>query len=344
MAVTLKQIADMAGVSIGTVDRALKDKGRVSPEVSNRIKAIAKSMNYKPNPAAKNLVNSKNRKTIGVIYHNQKNDYLTLISSGIQKAAEEISPYGLDVIEKWGESFDVDKQLECIDEMVEAKVSALVIIPIDSPEIKARLEKVIDDGIPVVLLSSYIEGLEPLAYIGSDWQRTGRIAGAIINMLSGGRRVKTIAITPSLRLLGHRIRIESLKGIIAERYGNIELEDVIEQNTSTYSNYDLVKESLSRHEDLDYIFCNGSHSAIEAIKTYAISHPSVKIIGVDYSKAIQEGINSGLVIATVTQDAVSLGYKAIHLLFNYLVNLTQPKSKLCFMEQQIIIKEAIEPI
>ena len=48
MPVTLQQIAEAAGVSRGTVDRALKNRGRVNAEVAERIRKIAKEMGYQP--------------------------------------------------------------------------------------------------------------------------------------------------------------------------------------------------------------------------------------------------------------------------------------------------------
>lgn len=55
MAVTLKQIAELAGVSRGTVDRALYNRGRVKPEVAERIRKIADDLGYQPNRAGKAL-------------------------------------------------------------------------------------------------------------------------------------------------------------------------------------------------------------------------------------------------------------------------------------------------
>lgn len=48
MAGTIKEIAEKAGVSRGTVDRALNNRGRINPEVAEKIKTIAKEMNYVP--------------------------------------------------------------------------------------------------------------------------------------------------------------------------------------------------------------------------------------------------------------------------------------------------------
>lgn len=50
MAVTLAEIAALAGVSRGTVDRALNDRGRVDPKVAARVRRIAAERGYRPEP------------------------------------------------------------------------------------------------------------------------------------------------------------------------------------------------------------------------------------------------------------------------------------------------------
>ena len=65
MPTTLKDIAAAAGVSIGTVDRALKNRGRVNPQVAEKIKELAKEMDYHPNKIASGRHNTYTHFKIG---------------------------------------------------------------------------------------------------------------------------------------------------------------------------------------------------------------------------------------------------------------------------------------
>ena len=65
--VTIKQIADMCGVSRGTVDRVLNNRGNVKPDKQKLILDMAKKLNYIPNPAGRALVSRRSNPTVGVI-------------------------------------------------------------------------------------------------------------------------------------------------------------------------------------------------------------------------------------------------------------------------------------
>ena len=58
---TIKEIAALAGVSRGTVDRVLNDRGAVNPETAEKIRKIAKELDYKPNRAGLVLAAQKKR-------------------------------------------------------------------------------------------------------------------------------------------------------------------------------------------------------------------------------------------------------------------------------------------
>ena len=72
---TIKEIAALAGVSRGTVDRVLNDRGAVNPETAEKIRKIAKELDYKPNRAGLVLAAQKKRLKLGVILFSTGNPF-----------------------------------------------------------------------------------------------------------------------------------------------------------------------------------------------------------------------------------------------------------------------------
>ena len=87
MAVTAQQIAELAGVSRGTVDRALHNRGRVNPEVAAKIHKIAAELGYKPNLIGQALV--KSRREGKTVFYSLADDHVrTIISQGMNHVEE----------------------------------------------------------------------------------------------------------------------------------------------------------------------------------------------------------------------------------------------------------------
>ena len=98
MGVTIRQIAEAAGVSRGTVDRALNNRGRIRPEVAERIRAIADEMGYKPNQLGRALSMSRNNIKIGVILQGAETPFMKEVLKGIQEACAEVDNLGIIVL------------------------------------------------------------------------------------------------------------------------------------------------------------------------------------------------------------------------------------------------------
>lgn len=69
---TIKEIAALAGVSRGTVDRVLNHRGSVNPETASKIEEIAKALDYRPNKAGITLAAQKKKLKLGVIIFSGK--------------------------------------------------------------------------------------------------------------------------------------------------------------------------------------------------------------------------------------------------------------------------------
>ena len=115
MAVTIQQIADAVGVSRGTVDRALNNRGRINPEIEEKIKKIAKEMGYVKKERRKRKQTDTIK--IGVITQLANSPFMVEVNRGIARAKDEIQYRGVEVILKESNYVDEEEQLQAIQEL-----------------------------------------------------------------------------------------------------------------------------------------------------------------------------------------------------------------------------------
>lgn len=193
MAVTIQQIAEAAGVSRGTVDRALNHRGRISPDVEKKIRMIAQEMGYVPKNQRKSPSRKKFR--IGVVTQLSGSSFMLEVNRGIRSAADELMERGIELIVKEGSSVDEEEQLSAIDALVREGIHGLAVMPVDSESIRIKLNWLTEERkIPVVTFNSDIVGTKRSCYVGMDNRKSGRTAAGLMGMLTGGTG-KVLAIT-----------------------------------------------------------------------------------------------------------------------------------------------------
>ena len=97
--VTIKDIASMANVSRGTVDRVLNNRGGVSPRTAERIRLIAEKMNYTPSITGRGLAVMKKDLKFGFILPAELNGHTSLNRALVQKT-EEFAEYSITVLRR----------------------------------------------------------------------------------------------------------------------------------------------------------------------------------------------------------------------------------------------------
>lgn len=241
MSVTIQQIAEAAGVSRGTVDRALNDRGRISPEVSERIKKLADEMGYVPKSRRQTSVPKKKVK-IGVVTQLSKSSFMLEINRGIRRAGEELADRGVELIVKEGLSVDEEEQLHAIDELVRQGIQGLAVMPVDCESVRMKLNNLIENkGIPVVTFNSDIVGTKRSCFVGMDNRKSGRTAAGLMGMLTGGVG-KVLVIT----------------GFFSSNVNNTRLDGFIEELKNSYPRLELagVQGSFDEAAEVEKIIVN----------------------------------------------------------------------------------------
>ena len=141
MSITITQIAKLAGVSRGTVDRVIHQRGRIAPEVEKRIRDIMDENDYHPNMLGRALAVSKTPLTIGMIMIEKGNPFFQLIHSGMKEAVSQFRDYPISVDFRHINGVDEEEYLKVLDEL-ESKVNALIIAGLQTKRIVEKVNQI----------------------------------------------------------------------------------------------------------------------------------------------------------------------------------------------------------
>ena len=145
----IKDIAVACGVSAGTVDRALNNRGGIKEETKNKILQAAKELDYHPNHLARSLVTGSTN-TIGVVCINLSYSFFSLLIEEIEKIAKE-NGYFITLILTHN---DLQREIEGIQYLTRRKVDGLIIFPIGiGLEYERKLKTL---NVPIVTLYNRI--------------------------------------------------------------------------------------------------------------------------------------------------------------------------------------------
>ena len=161
---TIKDIADLAGVSRGTVDRVLNNRGAVSPRTAEKVMEIVRALDYRPNKAGTALAARKKNYRIGVILFSEHNPFFDEVMEGVQEKADELQDYGFTVVTRRVE-FDVEAQLLAIRQLRELGIHGLILAPCNHPRIQEKIDELVGAQIPVVTVNTDIGGSRRMAYV-----------------------------------------------------------------------------------------------------------------------------------------------------------------------------------
>lgn len=223
MAVTIQQIAEIAGVSRGTVDRALNDRGRINPEVSEKIKQIADELGYIP----KHRGGKKGKKLkIGVVTQLARSAFMQEVNRGIGEAADVLARKDIEVIVKEGYSVDEEEQLTAIESLVSEGIEGLAVMPVDCEGVRVKINRLIEEyKIPVVTFNSDIVGTGRTCFVGMDNRKSGRTAAGLMGMLARGSG-KILVITGFFSNHVNNTRVDGFVEEIKNAYPGLELAGV----------------------------------------------------------------------------------------------------------------------
>ena len=336
----VKEIARLANVSIGTVDRVINNRVGVSEKTKAKILKIIEELNYQPNIFARRLASKKKLRFATLIPQvSNETKYWEAPLNGIKQAANEIKDFGIEVVTFFFDQNDKTTFKEGAAKINAQEFDGVLMAPMFEDESLTFIEECKEKKIPLVFINSDIPGHHSLCYIGPNLYQSGYLAAHIVNYLSpADKKTLIVNISKEIDLHHHLLRKEEgFRNYFEQNGGNNELTKIDIQQTG----YAHIKEKLTEQlakDHYDVVFV--TNSRVATVAKYFEEHKikNIKLIGYDFLEDNINYLKSKTIDFLICQKPQEQGYRGLMSLYNHLV-LNTSIDKEQFMPIDIITRE-----
>lgn len=342
--VTMKQIAEAAGTSLGSVDRALRNRSGINTQTKEHILEVASKLGYTRNNVASALSRRK-KLTFGIIYSHNPSDFYDFIHKGVTCASEELSDFGVDVHSIRSQNFAPNEQSELLKNIQINKYDGFA-INASGTYAKEFISKCTESNIPVITFNSDCPNSSRLFFVGNDAHISGQIGGELIGkFLCNSPKDKKVWVMGNFpddaTLLS---RANGFTEVIMSDFGSIDIGDILYCNGDSTTAKKLAESILYNYDQYSTGFFASSYAAtvgiLDAVKNYSLS--KIPVIGYDLSDVISDALKDGRCAATIYQNPFNQGYKATKLLARHVMENWQPHLDHYPVDTRVILKYNVE--
>ncbi len=342
---TIKDIARMAGVSAGTVDRVLHNRGDVSKASREKVQKVLEQIDYHPNMFAIGLAAKKRYRIVCIIPHHAENDYWYAVTSGIKRAAEEVRPFNVTIDFLFYSHADKPSYNKACEQATHEKKTDAVLVAPNFHEETIRLTTYLEGkGIPYLFIDFNIEQTHALCYIGQDSRISGYMAAKIL-MREYKQGEEVVLFLGNQKdnpaEIQMRRRVEGFMKYVRTVYGEATIYDVVIQKDNAAANRQLLDDFFRAHPQarLGAAFNSRVYQIAEYLHTS--NHRMKQLIGYDLLQKNVAYLKSGEVGILIGQRPGLQGYCGIKTLCNHVV-FKKTVSPVRYMPIDILVKENID--
>ena len=337
--ITLKEIAEKANVSMGTVDRVIHNRGEVATPTRDRILKIIEEGNYEPNIFARNLVLNKTYKIASITPRHKVDEYWAEPLKGIKKAEEEFKRLGIEIELFMFDQHKVSSFKNVIKKALDYKPDGILLAPVLHDESVKFTEECQNRNVPFVLIDSDLPESGRFSFIGQDSFQSGFLAGKLMHFsLPGKRRILAVEIVEERddNFIIRR-RFDGFRSFFAQQT----IQTDLEMATISYEHATVVNtlyHDLNTLDNINGIFVPNSKAHYVANLLEKYHRKDIILIGYDLTTSNINFLEKDYIDFLINQKPVEQGFIAIKLLYQHLV-LKQPAEKRHFIPLDIITKE-----
>ena len=340
--IKIKDIAEMAGVSAGTVDRVLHKRGNVSPKSKEAVEKVLAEVGYKYNIHTSAVSYRKLIRLAIVIPETIAGEYWGSVRNGLEHALEEFSDIMIDCRFLSYDQFDVNSCNSAYKALVEEEPDVAIIGPTYIDETLNVCRMLDEKDIPYIFIDSKVEGTNPLATFTTDQYACGYLAAKLLHLSMSDE--DSVAIFGAERI-GNRTSNNS-----QERRKGFEayMESIGKEKDIHYAHYSTTNTSDNKRKVLKFIEDNGNIKGIAVLNSrgYIVADilnecgkNDIKVISFDLTSNNTRCLEEGRISALLCQRPEQQGFNAIRTMINHLLYRNVESGTQHIMPIDVVFKE-----
>lgn len=338
MGITLKQIAELAGVHKSTVDKVIHNRPGVSDAKRQQIRQLLNEYGYESNPLAKALNYQKKKMTVAVVL--PVVDAMPILKEGMEIVRQDFTSFNVDVVYHEMPFSDAEAQARCLHQLCTQEVAGVVLSPIEDPKVAQALEKLNAAHIPVITVNSDLADAPRMCFVGQNMEQSGQVAARLTGLLLGGSGTLGIISSHDMRAVVHRRR--AFEHYLAACWPQLQIAETVDIQETPEAAYQSALALLERQPTLEALFitCGCVPDICRAVRDKGLAG-KLAILCYERYPAITELVRNGEISCTISGDLVEQGRLAMRLLFEHIIYDRIPEHKEVYTKNEILLRENI---
>jgi LacI family transcriptional regulator len=312
---SIKRVAEVAGVSVGTVSHVITGSVPVSEPLRIKVQAAIRKLNYHPNHVARSLKTSKTR-TVGIIIPDLTIPFFPRMISGAEAAASK-RDYSLIAVNS---NDDGERQKNLLSLLRSQCVEGILFVMAASPTPASQISLIIDAGIPIVCLDRIPDrvAVDSVSLEDQDAAEMG-----VRHLLDVGHR-RIVLVTGPMALKNERRRLQGYRRAL-EQAGIAVDENLIWQGKLRPPEVAaMCRDKLSACKPLpDAVFCTNGPTALGVLRAFrdcGVRTPEDVAFATFDELTVDDLFSPS--ITTIVQPAYDIGFRASEMLLDRIEGIT----------------------
>lgn len=334
---TVFDISREAGVSRGTVDRVLHNRGRYSPETARRVREAVERLGYSANPNA-SLLASRKALTIACLLPSfREGEYWQLINKGITEGIKALEGYSLRAEMFLYDQTDSESFIEqCKAILSGEKPSAVILNAVFKEEVRSFAAALEEAGIPYAFIDNKVDGLGNFLYVGIDPYRSGELGAFLLTVAGGPDEICLVRILRDKKHHGdpNEPRRQGFTDYISANFPKCAIRTVFINPGHPESILPTMEEFRQKHPGIRHYAT--TNSRIHLIAPFLAFHKEITAVGFDDLEKNLQALRDGSVDFLVTHGILRQAALTVELVAKYLVSGVLPGERNRYVHLDIL--------